>query len=182
MDGSLASVLSNLAHEKEGDSWLNPIHSPNTVRWFDGKAWVSIWSWSRRSWYPWGILCQTDISPSADSDVCNIYQCCWPYWSDCHNSLGAHGNFRCGVYPKELFWALLVYTSPFYRLYHLLRDPWPGVRSLDPILTSQPLFLDNSWSQTVLPCMFQWDCPGSNRGKHRGESSQQLLKFFSWVG
>ncbi|OBS83679.1 hypothetical protein A6R68_22351 [Neotoma lepida] len=32
MDGSLAFVLSNLSHhEKEGDSWLNPIQSPNTT-------------------------------------------------------------------------------------------------------------------------------------------------------
>ncbi|EGV94165.1 NADPH oxidase 1 [Cricetulus griseus] len=32
MDGSLASVLSSLSHhEKEGDSWLNPIQSPNTT-------------------------------------------------------------------------------------------------------------------------------------------------------
>ncbi|XP_016051238.1 PREDICTED: NADPH oxidase 1 isoform X3 [Miniopterus natalensis] len=31
-DGSLASVLSSLSHqEKEGDSWLNPIQSPNTT-------------------------------------------------------------------------------------------------------------------------------------------------------
>ncbi|XP_008590193.1 PREDICTED: NADPH oxidase 1-like, partial [Galeopterus variegatus] len=29
-DGSLASILSNLSHhEKDGGSWLNPIHSPN---------------------------------------------------------------------------------------------------------------------------------------------------------
>lgn len=149
MDGSLASVLSSLSHhEKEGDSWLNPIQSPNTVRCFDGKAWPG------RSWHSWRILCQADISPFTDGVVCNIYQCCWPYWSDCHNSLGSHGNFSYGVYPQELFWALLVHTSPFYCLYHLLRDARPGVRSSDPILKSQPLILDHSLSRAVLLLCF----------------------------
>lgn len=88
-----------------------------------------------------GRFCgQADISPFTDSDACNVYQCCWPYWSDRHNSLGSHGNVSYGVYPQELFWALLVYSSPFYRLYHLLRDPWPGVRSSDPILVPTPVF------------------------------------------
>lgn len=51
-----------------------------------------------------GRFCgQADISPFTDSDACNVYQCCWPYWSDCHNSLGSHGNVSYGVYPQELF-------------------------------------------------------------------------------
>lgn len=79
------------------------------------------------------VCARLTLSPFTDSDVCSIYQYCWPYWSARHCGFGSHGNFSYGVYPQELFWALLVYTSPFHHLYHLLRDPWPGVRSSDPL-------------------------------------------------
>lgn len=131
-DGCLASILSNLSHrEKEGDSWLNPIQSPNMVSWFKGKA-SGIWSWADRAWCPWWTLCQAEISTFIDSGVCDIHQHCWSHRSDHHNSSGSHGDFSYGVYPEELFRGLLVYTPYFYHLLRWLRDSWHWVRSPNP--------------------------------------------------
>lgn len=163
-DGSLASVLSGLSHhEKYGGSWLNPFQSPNMVSWFSGKV-SGIWSWARKSWYPSCALYQVDISPFTDCVVCDIHQHCWSHWSDWNSSLDSHGNFSYGVYSKALFWALLVYTSPFYRLFPLLSTSWLWVRS------------SNSYSHApaakhciiLYPklsfLLFQKNCPGSNEG------------------
>lgn len=133
-DGSLASVLSSLSHqEKEGDSWLNPMQSANMVSWLNGKA-SGLWSQTGKAWYPWWILCQADISPFIDSDIYDTHQHSWFHWSDHHNSSGSHGDFIYGVYPEELFWGLLVYTSYFYHLLHRLRNSRHWVRSSDSFL------------------------------------------------
>lgn len=143
-DESLASLLSSLSHqEKEKDSWLNPIQSPNMVSWLNGKA-SAFCSWRGKAWYILWILCQVDISPFIDSDVCDIHQHSWSHWSDHHNSSGSHGDFSYGVYPEELFWGLLVYASYFYHLLHRLRDSWHWVRSPSSFLVRQPLTLYNS--------------------------------------
>lgn len=180
-DGSLASVLSSLAHEeKEGGSWLNPIQSPNTVSWVRGKA-SGFWSRTGKAWYPWWIFCQADIS-FIDCDVYDIHQHSWSHWSDHHHSSGSHGDFIYGVYPEELFWGFLVYTPYFYHLLHRLRDSRHWVRSSNSFLKSQPLTLHNSLSQTVLLCLCQWNCSGSNRREHGGESSLHVCRIFREVG